>query len=91
MRYWRSKSRETRTALSGLRDAVPDLPRPCSASGCRGVERAPVRDARIVGADAGGHEIRELATALDLESVPSAEQGRFLLLVLEIVDDDVHD
>ncbi len=71
-----------------LCDTVPDR----AVSAC-GNQHAWVGDSGIIRAGARGEDdqVWELAAALDLECVPHAEQVRFLLLVLEKVDDEVDD
>jgi len=56
-------------------------------------QNAAVSDRRIIypSARAYDDQVRELAPSLDLKCVPRAEQVRFLLLVLEEVDDEVDD
>jgi hypothetical protein len=67
---------------------VPDR----AVSAC-GNQHAWVGDSGVIRAGARGEDdqVWELAAALDLERVPRAEQVRFLLLVLEKVDDEVDD
>ena len=82
-RWWltllrrRSERWETRAALGRLRDAVPYGPLCVPRRGTQGrrcVQGTSVGDTSIVRADARGHEIWALATALDFEPAPRGEQ-----------------
>ncbi len=89
-----SKGWKGRAVLGCLRDTVQDRPlgwhRTVSACGS---QHAWVGDSGVIRAGARGKDdqVWELAAALDLERVPHAKQVRFLLLVLEKVDDEVDD
>src|SRR5260221_13349104 len=74
--------------LGCLHDVVPDR----VVSAC-GNQHMWVGDSGIICAGARGEDdqVWELAAALGLERVPCAEQVRFLLLVLEKVNDEVDD
>ena len=83
-----------RAAPGCLRDAVPDRPLGWHRTvGACGSQHAWVGHSSVIraGARREDDQVWELAAALELERVPRAQQVRFLLLVLEKVDDKVDD